>query len=155
MTTENQDSLKWKLLRFCLPASFHINCSAITFGAYWNVGLEMIHTTFQNELNKIFGNDSVFDNTRFVGRACYGSLGADLKASAQFVSLHISNQYDALKINIINRTEGAIDSVTIRFKELWGNKYTNNPNFREGVSPHLWLDGDKLEWYVYTPKILI
>lgn len=111
----------------------------------------MIHTTFQNELNKIFGNDSVFDNTRFVGRACYGSLGADLKASAQFVSLHISNQYDALKINIINRTEGAIDSVTIRFKELWGNKYTNNPNFREGVSPHLWLDGDKLEWYVYTP----
>lgn len=111
----------------------------------------MIHTTFQNELNKIFGNDSVFDNTRFVGRACYGSLGADLKASAQFVSLHISSQYDALKINIINRTEGAIDSVTIRFKELWGNKYTNNPNFREGVSPHLWLDGDKLEWYVYTP----
>ena len=111
----------------------------------------MIHTTFQNELNKIFGNDSVFDNTRFVGRACYGSLGADLKASAQFVSLHISNQYDALKINIINRTEGAIDSVTIRFKELWGNKFTNNPNFREGVSPHLWLDGDKLEWYVYTP----
>lgn len=111
----------------------------------------MIHTTFQNELNKIFGNDSVFDNTIFVGRACYGSLGADLKASAQFVSLHISNQYDALKINIINRTEGAIDSVTIRFKELWGNKYTNNPNFREGVSPHLWLDGDKLEWYVYTP----
>ena len=111
----------------------------------------MIHTTFQNELNKIFGNGSVFDNTRFVGRACYGSLGADLKASAQFVSLHISNQYDALKINIINRTEGAIDSVTIRFKELWGNKYTNNPNFREGVSPHLWLDGDKLEWYVYTP----
>lgn len=111
----------------------------------------MIHTTFQNELNKIFGNDSIFDNTRFVGRACYGSLGADLKASAQFVSLHISNQYDALKINIINRTEGAIDSVTIRFKELWGNKFTNNPNFREGVSPHLWLDGDKLEWYVYTP----
>lgn len=111
----------------------------------------MIHTTFQNELNKIFGNDSVFDNTRFVGRACYGSLGADLKASAQFVSLHISNQYDALKINIINRTEGAVDSVTIRFKELWGNKFTNNPNFREGVSPHLWLDGDKLEWYVYTP----
>ncbi|OQB13453.1 MAG: hypothetical protein BWY15_01750 [Firmicutes bacterium ADurb.Bin193] len=111
----------------------------------------MIHTTFQNELNKIFGNDSVFDNTRFVGRACYGSLGADLKASAQFVSLHISSQYDALKINIINRTEGAVDSVTIRFKELWGNKFTNNPNFREGVSPHLWLDGDKLEWYVYTP----
>ena len=111
----------------------------------------MIHTTFQNDLNKIFGNDSIFDNTRFVGRACYGSLGADLKASAQFVSLHISNQYDALKINIINRTEGAIDSVTIRFKELWGNKFTNNPNFREGVSPHLWLDGDKLEWYVYTP----
>ena len=108
-------------------------------------------TTFQSELNKIFGNDAVFDNTRFVGRACYGSLGDDLKASAQFVSLNIQSQYDALKINIINRTEGVVDSVTIRFKELWGNKFTSNPNFREGVSPHLWLNNDKLCWYVYTP----
>ncbi|MDO5576691.1 MAG: hypothetical protein Q4F84_06385, partial [Fibrobacter sp.] len=78
-----------------------------------------------SELNKIFGNDAVFDNTRFVGRACYGSLGDDLKASAQFVSLNIQSQYDALKINIINRTEGVVDSVTIRFKELWGNKFTS------------------------------
>ena len=111
----------------------------------------MIITTFQNELNKIFGNDAVFDNTKFIGRVCYGSLGTKLKARAQFVSLHISSQYDALKVNIINRTDGEVDSVTIRFKELWGNKYTNNPNFHDGVSPHLWLNNDKLEWYVYTP----
>lgn len=110
-----------------------------------------MQTTFQKELNKIFGNDSVFDNTRFVGRACYGSLGTDLNASAQFVSLNISSHYDALKINIINRTEGNVDSVTIRLRELWGNKHTNNPNFREGISPHLWLSDNKLEWYVYTP----
>ena len=36
--------------------------------------------------------------------------------------------------------------------EIWGKKSVpGNPNFRDGVSPHLWLNGDKLGWYAYQP----
>ena len=30
-------------------------------------------------------------------------------------------------------------------------KKVSNPNFGEGISPHLWRDGNKVDWYVYHP----
>ena len=109
-------------------------------------------TTFRNELEKIFGNDAVFDNTRYVGRACIGSLAPDIRAKAEFVTGMISNHYEAIRIKIINRHEGEIDTSLIRFGELWGNKAVQgNPNFRDGVSPHMWMYDNKLEWYAYHP----
>ena len=109
-------------------------------------------TTFQNELNKIFGNNAVFDNTRYSGRACIGSLAPDIRAKAEFISMGISNHYEAIRIKIINRYEGEVDSLVIRLKEIWGNKpVPGNSNFRDGVSPHMWMHDDKLEWYAYQP----
>ena len=28
----------------------------------------------------------------------------------------------------------------------------NNPNFRDGVIPHMWDDYGKVDWYVYNPN---
>lgn len=109
-------------------------------------------TTFQNELMKIFGNDAVFDDTRYVGRACMGSLAPDIRAKAEFIATKVSDHYDALRVHVINRHEGEIDAITIRFKELWGNKpVPGNPNFKNGVEPHMWKCDGKLEWYAYRP----
>lgn len=108
-------------------------------------------TTFENELRKLFDHDVLFSDARFVDRRCYGRMDGDLRVRAEFISTHISSQYDALKVSLINRKEGVVDSVLLRLDEVWKNKKTSNPNFRDGVHPHLWQDGNELCWYVYQP----
>jgi hypothetical protein len=39
----------------------------------------------------------------------------------------------------------------IRFGDLLGKKKVSNPNFSDGVLPHLWDDYGKVGWYVYQP----
>lgn len=102
-------------------------------------------TTFEKELRKLFDHDALFDDAKFVGRNCYGRLDGDLRVRAQFISLNIQSQFNALKISLINRKEGVVDTAVLRFDEVWGS----NSNFREGISPHLWQDGNELCWYVY------
>lgn len=42
--------------------------------------------------------------------------------------------------------------MVLRLKDLLGKKpVPNNPNFRDGVMPHLWDDYGKVEWYAYHP----
>lgn len=48
-------------------------------------------------------------------------------------------------MTLLNRREGEIDSSLLRFRDLWGMKKVSNPNFREGVSPHLWLNNGKAD----------
>ena len=109
-------------------------------------------TTFRKELEKIFGNDAVFDHTRYVGRACIGSLAPDIRAKAEFVTVGVADQYEAIRIKIINRHEGEIDVQTIKFKDIWGMKaIPNNPNFSDGILPHMWVYRGELEWYAYHP----
>ena len=49
---------------------------------------------FEQELRKLFGNGEVIDNPTYSGRACFGSLGKDLRVRAQFVSTHIAGEYE-------------------------------------------------------------
>ena len=71
---------------------------------------------------------------------------------AEFISTRISSQYDALKLTVLNRTDGPVDTMVLRLKDLLGKKpVPNNPNFRDGVMPHLWDDYGKVEWYAYRP----
>lgn len=109
---------------------------------------------FDQELRKLFGDGSIIEDPKFVGRACLGTLGGDLRVRAEFVSLKISGQYNALRLTILNRTEGVVDRSVLRFRDIIGiQKAPSNPNFRNGISPHIWDDYGKAEWYVYHPTI--
>lgn len=108
-------------------------------------------TTFEKELRKLFDHDAIFSDARFVGRTCYGKISDSLRIRAEFVTLGHANHYEALKVSLINRNEGVVDSTLLRFQEILGTKPVNNPNFKEGVSPHLWVYQGKLEWYAYQP----
>ena len=44
-----------------------------------------------------------------------------------------------------------VDNLLLRFSDLFGKKMVNNPNFRNGVEPHIWDDYGKADWYVYHP----
>ena len=94
---------------------------------------------FESELKKIMGNSDILKDQKFVGRMCYGTLGGDLRARIEFVTLGVSDHYAGLKAAIINRKEGVVDSVLLRFTDIWGKQKVSNPNFREGISTSLYL----------------
>lgn len=108
-------------------------------------------TFFEQELRKLFDHDAAFADVKFVGNTCYGRLNDNIRVKINFQTGITADNYDRLKVTLLNRSEGPIDSMVIRFHDLWGNKPTSNPNFREGVSPHIWDDCGKTGWYVYKP----
>ena len=109
-------------------------------------------TDYEQELRKLFENSGLIDRPQFSGRVCVGDLGKDLRVRAEFLSTHISSQYDAIRLTVLNRTEGVVDRTLLHFQDVWGKKQVpNNPNFRSGVIPHLWDDYGKVEWYAYHP----
>lgn len=106
-------------------------------------------TFFEQELRKIV--EPVCPEATYVGRACYVKLGEQNRAKLQFVTGGIASHYDALQMTILNRAEGKVDTLLLRFTDLMGKKQVSNPNFREGVDPHIWDHHGKPMWYVYRP----
>lgn len=105
--------------------------------------------TFERELSKVFTDCKSIDNPTFVGSACYGDVAPDLKAKIQFVTMGRADYYEALRITMLNRTEGQVDVVTMRLSDLLGKKRT--ANFPEGVYPYIYKYRDEVEWYAYQP----
>ena len=93
----------------------------------------------------------VVKDQKYVGRMCYGTIGGDLRARVEFVTLGVSDHYAGIKASIINRKEGVVDSVLLRFTDIWGKQKVSNPNFKEGMNPHIWTNSGKSEWYVFHP----
>ena len=107
----------------------------------------------ENELRKIFGNDDMFSNTKYISGVCYGELDSDLKIKCQIDDSGVSRNYDVLRITVINRKDGVVDKHAIQFFDVWGKlPVPGNPNFRDGVAPHIWTYDRKTEWYAAAPK---
>ena len=96
---------------------------------------------FESELKKIMGDSAILKDQKYVGRMCYGTIGGDLRARVEFVTLGVSDHYAGIKASVINRKEGVVDSI----------QKVSNPNFKEGVNPHIWTDSGKSDWYVFRP----
>ncbi|NBH20376.1 hypothetical protein D3Z55_24080 [Clostridiaceae bacterium] len=108
-------------------------------------------TFFEKEMRKLFQHGLSFQETIFAGRACYGKLDEDIRVRMEFATEGVADHYSALKVTLLNRKEGPNDSLVLRFSEVLGRKQTTNPNFREGMFPHIWKDGNDFAWYVYQP----
>ncbi len=106
---------------------------------------------YEKELQKIVNLGVPITNTKYVGGACYGSLGDDLRVKLQFTTLGHADHYEAIKATVINRVDGPVDSVLFRFSDVLGKKQVSNPNFQDGVIPYAWAYCGKTEWYVYKP----
>ena len=103
-------------------------------------------------LGVLFGDGRVIDTPYCSGQSCYGTLDRDLRVRIQFISTHISGQYDALKLTVLNRINGPVDIQVLKLGDILGKKpIPGNPNFREGVAPHIWDSYGKFEWYAYRP----
>ena len=105
---------------------------------------------FEQELRKIVAPK--YPDATYVGRACYVRLSEMNRAKIEFITSIVANQYHALRLTILNRSEGQVDILLLKLSDILGKKQTNNPNFRDGVSPHILDDCGKAEWYVYHPN---
>ncbi len=52
---------------------------------------------FEQELRRLFGNDTNITDKRFVGRALFGKLTDNLRVRIEFVTLGIADHYEAIK----------------------------------------------------------
>ena len=108
-------------------------------------------TFFEKEMKKLFRQGLELPETVFAGRVCYGKLNEDVRVRMEFATEGVLDQYSALKVTLLNRREGPVDSLLLRFADVLGKKPTTNPNFREGIVPHIWKDGNDFAWYVCQP----
>lgn len=105
---------------------------------------------FEQELQKLFADGMVISGPSFSGRACLGTLGKDLRVRVEFITTGTFEHFDALKVSVLNRSGGPVDSLTLHFQEVLGRKTVpGNPNFRGGIEPHIWIYNGKAEWYAY------
>jgi hypothetical protein len=106
---------------------------------------------FEKELRRIAKACNEIINPKFAGRVCYGELGGDNRVKLQFVTHGTMDRYEAVKVTILNRTDGEVDSLLLRFSDTWGKKQVSNPNFSSGIIPYIWTDRGDSDWYVYHP----
>jgi hypothetical protein len=102
---------------------------------------------FEQELGKVASGCGLKDPV-YAGRACYGDLGGGNRVKLQFVTLGHAHHYEALKATVLSTTDGVVDTLLFRFRDLWGKKY--DLHHQSGM-PHIWSSSEKDEWHIYTP----
>lgn len=106
-------------------------------------------TFFENELRKILMSQHL--ETTFVGRAAYIRLGDMSRAKIQFVTCGTADRYEAIQMTILNRNDGQIDTLRLRFSDIWGKGQVDNPYVKQS-GPYAWTYNGRTEWYAYHPN---
>lgn len=105
---------------------------------------------FEQELRKLFGDGQILDAPVFVGRACLGGLDEGRQVRAEFVTAGHADHYSVLRITVLDNKIGVVDRLSLRLGDILGTKQIpNNPNFPNGLRPHIWVCNGKAEWYGY------
>ena len=102
---------------------------------------------YEKQLKSMFPElDTKSGDTIFSGKAMLTIIGENLRAKVEFVTGRVSGQYEGLKLSIINKNEGVIDTQTFKFYEIIGLKGPDKDR-----RPHVWDDNGKADWFVYKP----
>ena len=89
-------------------------------------------TFFEKELHRLFDDsECISEDAVFAGKTMIAPIGEDLRAKVQFVYTNTHAKYDALRLTIINRHEGTVDSETFKFKDILGMKGDREPHIWE------------------------
>lgn len=102
------------------------------------------------ELKKMLGMTRYSEDATYIGSCGYVRVNEEVRMRLEF-SRSSTTTYDGIVMTMLNRKEGTIDTNAMKFRDIWGRKAVRNPNFKEGIIPHIWENGEK-EWYVYKPN---
>ena len=95
---------------------------------------------FEQELRKIVR--PIDPDATYVGSACYLRLRETVRAKLQIAAGTVADEYDRLRIKILNRQEGDIDILLLRFSDLFGPRR---------LKPYIWTYDGETEWYGSPP----
>lgn len=99
---------------------------------------------FEKELRDLFGSSSTLRDAHYCGRTCLAKLDEDLRVKLQFTTTGYADHYDAIKLAVINRTDGVVDQQLFRFSDIIDQQHS--PGMMS-VTPQIWGDNGKPEWY--------
>lgn len=100
---------------------------------------------YEKEMRDFFGNSELLQDAHFCGRTCLARLDEDLRVKLQLTTTGIIDQYDAIKLSIINRTDGVVDQQLFHFSDIIGKQLRNG---RDAIEPHIWEYDGKPSWYL-------
>ena len=98
---------------------------------------------FEKQMRILFGESELFSEAMCSGKMMIGKIDHDIRVKLEFISTHIANQYNAMKVTVLNRTDGEIDKTVIPFKDIIGLK--------NGYDPYIWDDDNSKGWYGFKP----
>ena len=102
---------------------------------------------YERQLKRMFSDiGSQSTDTVFAGKAMLSKISDDLRAKVEFVTGRMASQYEGLKLSIIHKNEGIIDSQSFMFHEIIGLKGAARDR-----RPHVWDDNGKAAWFGYEP----
>ena len=99
---------------------------------------------FEKELRDLFGSSPTLRDAHYCGRTCLAKLDQDLRVKLQFTTTGYADHYDAIKLAVINRTDGVVDQQLFRFSDIIGQQ--RRPGMTS-IAPHIWDDNGHPEWY--------
>ena len=99
---------------------------------------------FEKELRDLFGSSTSLRDAHYCGRTCLAKLDEDLRVKLQFTTTGYADHYDAIKLAVINRTDGVVDQQLFRFSDIIDQQHS--PGMMS-VTPQIWDDNGKPEWY--------
>ena len=77
---------------------------------------------FEQELRKFFEKNNGFDRVNFIGKASYGTLGERTRMKLEFVTLGTHQKYEGIKATVLDKTDGMIDSLVLKFVDIYAVK---------------------------------
>lgn len=106
---------------------------------------------YEQEMRKFFSDSDVISDQKYCGKTMLGRLDDDLRVKLQFVAGHIDNQYNGIRVQVINRAEGQVDSQIFHFTDILGPDPVMQ---RQGsqYEIHIWDANGKPDWYGYHPS---
>ncbi len=97
----------------------------------------------EHELRRLLSESDIFYDIMFCGKMAIGKIDKDIRAKIEFTYRDSFNCYDALKVTILNRCDGVIDTTVFPFADIIGLK--------NGKSPYFWNESNYNRWYGFTP----
>lgn len=99
---------------------------------------------FEKQLRQIFDGCEGITEQKYNGKTMLAKIDEDLRVKASFVTTGISGNYNAIRLRIINRTEGEVDVQTFHFRDI----FNNTPTAR---TAYICDDCGETRWYNYAP----
>ncbi len=99
---------------------------------------------YEKEMRSLFEHTDIIQDPKFCGKMMLGKLDDDLRVKLEFISTFISGQYNALRLTLINRTDGVVDKGVFKFSDILGQYQGRGPS---PVDYHMWEYNNQPKWY--------